>query len=90
MKRNILRLFDALVIVMLLAFSVSAVEVFDGICPICKSEGKTSKVYPGPCSTTAMFCGNGYYDELGKYHFPEPCNTTTCEYLCSNGHHFTR
>ena len=55
-------------------------------CPICQKEGLKSKVYIGWCTITALNCGNGHYDEDGHYHPPEPCNTMTCEYTCSNDH----
>lgn len=60
------------------------------ICPKCAEEGTQSKVYPGMLTMTAMHCGNGYYDEQGVYHPPNPCNTLTRHYSCSNGHTFTR
>jgi hypothetical protein len=74
---------------LLIASIVFAGESWDGKCPICKAEGKLSTVSVGMCMTTAMFCGNGYYDEQGNFHAPEQCNSTTCEYTCSNGHHFS-
>jgi len=71
--------------------TLSPVEPWDGICPCCKAEGRTSTVRAdGFCTTTAMYCGGGYYDEQGGYHEPAPCNTTTRGYNCSNGHAFAR
>ena len=37
---------------------------------------------------TAKFCGNGYYDKEGLYHPPEPCNTCTEYFSCSDGQDF--
>ncbi len=34
---------------------------------------------------TAMYCGNGYYNEEGKYINPELCNTCKYIYTCSDG-----
>lgn len=64
-------------------------HAFDGRCPRCVAEGVTSKVYPGACFSTAMYCGSGYYDERGYFMPPEDCNHTNCEYRCSKGHYFT-
>lgn len=64
-------------------------HAFDGRCPQCMAEGATSKVYPGGCSATAIYCGSGYYDEAGYFVPPEDCNQTTCQYHCSRGHYFT-
>jgi hypothetical protein len=55
-------------------------------CPECQKLGLKSKVFIGGCTSTLLNCGSGYYDEDGDYHPPDPCNTTTCEYTCSNGH----
>lgn len=57
------------------------------ICPECKEQGLKSKVYPGMSMTTAMFC-QPFYDEEGNLHHHD-FNTTTTEYSCSNGHHWT-
>lgn len=56
------------------------------ICPICKREGKKSKVYIR-CQTTTCMAYPAYYDEDGKYIRDDP-NTTTINYHCSNGHSF--
>lgn len=64
-------------------------HAFDGRCPQCMAEGAVSKVYPGACSSTVMYCGSGYYDESGRFHPPEDCNRTTCKYQCSRGHYFS-
>ncbi len=55
-------------------------------CLECQKAGLKSKVYLDMCSATLVHCGNGYWDEEGNFHPPEPCNTTTCSYHCSNGH----
>lgn len=59
------------------------------ICPVCKEEGKKSIVYPVAMLCTTMHCGNGYYDENGRFHPPKPCNYCTHHYRCSNGHEWT-
>lgn len=54
------------------------------ICPACKSEGRTSKVYPGLTETTCL----GYtpfYDEEGRFHDHDP-NRRRSRMRCSNGH----
>ncbi len=56
-------------------------------CPVCKKESKTSKVYPGWCSTTTV-ASIAYYDERGKYQYTDP-NTTSCSYSCSRGHQWS-
>ena len=61
---------------------------FNGKCPHCRALGLKSIVHIGSCMSTALFCGNGHYDEDGNYHPPENCNSTSCSYICSNGHKF--
>lgn len=53
-------------------------------CPTCVAEGKRSKVFVGPSTSTCM-SGASFYDEDGRPHFHDP-NTTTTEYRCSNDH----
>jgi hypothetical protein len=53
-------------------------------CPECINEGKKSKVFPGMCTVTAMYCAP-FYDEDGKYHHHDS-NITTTAYSCSEGH----
>lgn len=60
--------------------------LINGKCSICVNENRKSSVARGWCMSTLMSCGNGYYDEDGAYHAPKPCNTTTCNHACSNGH----
>lgn len=73
------------VIIILCLVFIAVSQVF---CPVCKSEKRKSTIYVGSTTTTCLFCGNGYYDTLGIYHAPLPCNTTTTKYHCSNGHEF--
>lgn len=54
------------------------------ICPECKSEGKTSKVFVGLTSKTLVGFPS-FYDEKGVFHSHDP-NTITTDYRCSNGH----
>jgi hypothetical protein len=61
---------------------------FNGKCPHCRALGLKSIVHIGACFSTLLFCGNGHYDEDGNYHSPDDCNSTSCEYTCSNGHKF--
>ncbi len=56
-------------------------------CKECINEGKKSRISPGFSTVTAMYC-SPYYDEDGNYH-NHNSNTTTTEYGCSNGHHWT-
>lgn len=63
-------------------------EAWDGICPKCKVQGAQSRVYPGGCSASLIFCGSGYYDVNGNYNPPHDCNKITCKYSCSRGHEF--
>jgi hypothetical protein len=53
-------------------------------CKECQDSGKTSRVYPGGSSVTAMHCP-AYYDENGVYHHHN-MNVMTTHYECSNGH----
>ena len=62
--------------------------LFTGKCPICLEHGKKSTVTPGGGITTSLYYGDGYYDEEGRYHSPETCNTTSYQYTCSRGHLF--
>lgn len=57
-------------------------------CKKCIDEGKKSRITPGMSSVTAMYC-QPYYDEDGKYHHHDS-NTTTTDYICSNGHRWTK
>lgn len=56
-------------------------------CPTCESEGRTSYVYPGGMTVTAMYCPS-FYDEDGRYHNHDS-NISTARYSCSNGHAWT-
>jgi hypothetical protein len=59
----------------------------DGICSICKKKGlKSTVTMDGMMSSTAVFCGNGHYDEDGVFVYPKPCNTVTQYGRCSRGH----
>ena len=59
-------------------------------CPVCQAEKKKSTVYaPTSGACTLMSCGGGHWDEDGKYHAAEPCNTCSYVYSCSNGHEWT-
>lgn len=59
------------------------------LCSWCVEQGlkSTIEIRPGFC--TAVFCGNGYYDEDGNYVSPSRCNTCTTHYECSQGHNWT-
>jgi len=62
---------------------------FQGKCPVCIENGETSTVtQEGSWATTAAYCGEGFYDEAGQFHHPEPCNTSSASFKCSNGHVF--
>ncbi len=54
------------------------------ICPKCKEEGRTSKIYPSGAFSTSMFCAP-WYDEQGSYHDHDG-NWITESFRCSNGH----
>jgi hypothetical protein len=59
----------------------------DGRCSVCKWLGLRSTVLMSAgMACTAMFCGSGYYDEDGRFHAPQPCNTCTRMGSCSRGH----
>jgi len=60
---------------------------FDGICPICKKEAKTSTVQVG-YSTGTLLANMPYYDEKGVLRGTEDPNTYTTRYRCSRGHEF--
>lgn len=62
------------------------IEPTKKFCPVCLATGQKSTISIGACMTTAMWCGNGYYDEDGNFHAPKECNKSTCDYTCSNGH----
>lgn len=40
---------------------------------------------PGITACTAAYCGSGYYNEKGEWVNPEPCNTCTTDWECSDG-----
>jgi hypothetical protein len=91
MSRIIIALFCAIFLFYAVCYSDDSVlkpGEFDGRCPICKAEGKRSTVHGGMGIVTLADCGNGYYDEDGVYHNPDPCNTGTYYYECSEGHNF--
>ena len=74
-------------LVILILLIAATVFAFDGICPECRELGLKSTVTGGGWGTTTlMYCGGGHWDEGGNFHPPEPCNTTTRYYECSNGH----
>ena len=58
------------------------------ICPVCKQEGKESRVTPGGARRTLMGWSPGYYDERGNWVPQRDPNWTTTDYSCSNGHRF--
>jgi hypothetical protein len=58
-----------------------------GRCNFCREEGRTSKVYPGPSSQTAV-AWQPFYDEEGVFHNKDP-NKRTTHYTCSNGHEWS-
>jgi hypothetical protein len=60
---------------------------FDGKCPVCVKEGKTSWVTAGVGTTTCLYYPP-YYDEEGKYHHHNG-NRTTIAHTCTNGHRFS-
>ena len=62
------------------------IEPLKKFCPECVKQGLKSTISIGMCMSTAMWCGNGHYDENGNFHPPNECNYTSCEYKCSNGH----
>ena len=76
-------------LVILVLLVCATAFAFDGICPECKELGLKSTVTQLYGTTTLLNCGNGYWDEDGNYHAPEPCNTTTIHYECSQGHSWT-
>jgi len=39
-----------------------------------------NKCYQGGCSSTAMYCGDCWYEKDGSYHCPKECNTLSCNY----------
>lgn len=57
------------------------------VCQVCITEGKKSTVNILSSSTTLMNSVS-YYDEDGVLHTHD-MNTTTTDYICSNGHKFT-
>lgn len=56
------------------------------ICPVCKREGRKSKVYDKGCSIT-MLGSESYCDEEGEFHKHNP-NKIRTMYRCDNGHVF--
>lgn len=56
-------------------------------CPYCSMAGERSKLTIVGHRRTLMAC-HSYYDEDGDFVIDDP-NTTTTEYRCSKGHHFT-
>lgn len=73
-----------LIVLLVLLTGMSAAQV---VCPYCKEKGIKSKVYPRGCMSTLLACST-YYDEEGNYH-SEPCNTCTCDYSCTENHHWS-
>ena len=66
-------------------------EHWDGICPVCKAEGRKSTVRcDGMVLCTSMYCGNGGYDENGLFDPPSRCNSCSGECRCSYGHEFVQ
>lgn len=55
-------------------------------CPECEKEGKLSKVWVGPESTTLLQVKE-FFDENGVYHYHD-LNVTTRNFTCSNQHSF--
>jgi hypothetical protein len=71
----------------LLMIVLSMVALVAGMkCTQCVESNQTSRVTPGGCSMTAKNCPR-YYDEEGNY-VSHRCNTCSCHYACSNGHHW--
>lgn len=56
----------------------------NGKCSACVRVGAKSKIYPGTCASTTMYCPP-FYDENGKYVDPK-CNVSSCDHSCTNGH----
>lgn len=56
------------------------------ICPACKREGKTSRVYYGNSSHTSTGAAT-YFDETGVFHSHDDTVRVT-KFHCSQGHHF--
>lgn len=54
------------------------------ICKECHKEGKTSRIFIGPSSVTAMYFPP-YYDEEGNHHHHDN-NIVITNYKCSNNH----
>lgn len=66
-------------------------ELINGKCSVCVEEGFKSTVTCGSGTIcTTAYCGGGYYDEGGKFHEPEPCNTCSVNCRCSRGHWLSR
>jgi len=61
-----------------------------GRCSVCKQFHVKSTVTLGEmlCTSTAMACPSGTYDENGVYQPAKPCNTISCyrQGYCSRGH----
>ncbi len=59
-------------------------------CPQCKKEGLTSSIHAsGWTGCTLMYCGGEWWDDEGNPHYPEPCNTCSQGYSCSQGHEWS-
>lgn len=57
-------------------------------CPECQKLGLRSRVYPGVGTVTLLYCPP-FYDEEGRMHHHD-LNTTTQDFICSNGHSWSR
>jgi len=64
------------------------IDTWDHLCPVCKEHGLKSRVYEVGCMST-LLATHTWYDEEGRFHYENP-NRTTCNYTCSNGHHFSQ
>lgn len=71
-------------------FVVTLLNADRVLCPVCVEQGIKSIVHIGMSYCTAAFCGNGHYDEEGRFVAPQECNKCTVEYKCSNGHSFAK
>ena len=70
-----------------LLFLLTPAFLHNGKCSVCEKWGVKSTVEMQMFGTaTAMFCGNGHYDEGGTFVPPKNCNTLTRYGRCSRGH----
>ena len=78
---------DTVVFILIITFVVLMVEIIPKAlsdekpkphpCPECECG-----CWEGGCVSTLVFCGNPWVDKYGVWHYPEDCNTTTCQYEC--------